>query len=334
MSADEKKDSATKSEIHTQDERQDMSAELAMGGQAVIEGVMMRSPFRIAIAVRNPSGALVVQTRPHTPYSRRSKFLGWPIVRGAVTMLEALVIGIGALNWSAEQALPSEKKKTEGWKKSLATSLTVTVSLALALALFMLVPYWFARAVGGAQSNQLSFHLLAGALRIVLLIAYLIVISFWKDVRRIFQYHGSEHKSIFAYEKRMNLEVPFAMEQTRFHPRCGTSFLLIVALSAIIFFAVIDTLIVAFFGQYPSAFARFLVHLPLIPLVAGLSYEVLKYSGKHTEQPLVKALIAPGLWLQRITTREPEPEMCEVALTALRTALSHQELEKEEAIAR
>jgi uncharacterized protein YqhQ len=167
-----------------------------------------------------------------------------------------------------------------------------------------------------------------------LLIAYLIVISFWKDVRRIFQYHGSEHKSIFAYEKRMGLEVPFAMEQTRFHPRCGTSFLLIVALSAIIFFAVIDTLIVAFFGQYPSAFARFLVHLPLIPLVAGLSYEVLKYSGKHTEQPLVKALIAPGLWLQRITTREPEPEMCEVALTALRAALSHQELEKEEAIAR
>jgi uncharacterized protein YqhQ len=179
--------------------------------------------------------------------------------------------------------------------------------------------------VGGTQANQLYFHLLAGGLRIVLLLAYLILISLWKDVRRIFQYHGSEHKSIFAYEKGSVLDTPTAMAQTRFHPRCGTSFLLIVALAAIAFFAIIDTIIVAAFGQYPSAFIRFLVHLPLIPVVAGLSYEVLKFSGKHVNAPLVRWLIAPGLWLQRITTREPEPEMCEVALTALRTALSREE---------
>jgi len=150
------------------------------------------------------------------------------------------------------------------------------------------------------------------------------LISLWKDMRRIFQYHGSEHKSIYAYEKGGPLEVESAMAQTRFHPRCGTSFLLIVALLAIAFFAIVDTIIVAFFGSYPSALVRFLVHLPLIPVVAGLSYEVLKLSGKRMDHPLMKVLIAPGLWLQRITTREPDPEMCEVALTALRTALSRE----------
>lgn len=303
-------------------DRKTMSAELAMGGQAVIEGVMMRSPHRIATAVRTPSGSIAIQTWPHKPYARRSRLLGLPIVRGAATMIEALVVGIRALNWSADQAIPP-KERTQGWKKSVATASSVAIALVLGLALFMLVPYAFARGVGGAASGQLSFHLLAGALRIVLLLAYMALISLWKDMRRIFQYHGSEHKSIYAYEKGGTLEVESAMAQTRFHPRCGTSFLLIVALLAIAFFAIVDTIIVAYFGSYPNALVRFLVHLPLIPVVAGLSYEVLKFSGKRVEHPLVKVLIAPGLWLQRITTREPDPEMCEVALTALRTALSH-----------
>lgn len=318
------------SESARNNDRKTLSAELAMGGQALIEGVLMRSAHRIAAAVRTPSGQIVVQTRLHTPYARRSRLLGLPIVRGAASMVEALVIGIQALNWSADQALSEEKKpRRQGWRKSVATGSSIVLALVLGLALFMLVPYWFARGIGGTQANQLSFHLLAGALRMLLLLAYLILISFWKDVRRIFQYHGSEHKSIFAYEKESTLDISTAMAQTRFHPRCGTSFLLIVALTAIAFFAIMDTIVVAAFGQYPSAFARFLVHLPLIPVVAGLSYEVLKFSSKHMNQPLVKALIAPGLWLQRITTREPEPEMCEVALTALRTALSREEPEAE-----
>lgn len=311
-------------QAQTRDDRKAMSAELAMGGQAVIEGVMMRSPHRIATAVRTPSGTIAVHTWPHKPYARRSKLFGLPILRGAVTMVEALVVGIRALNWSADQALPPNKR-TQGWKKSVATASSIAIAVVLGLALFMLVPYAFARGVGGAGSGQLSFHLLAGALRIVLLLAYMVLISLWKDMRRIFQYHGSEHKSIFAYEKEGSLEVSSAMAQTRFHPRCGTSFLLIVALCAIAFFAIIDTIIVAFFGSYPNAFVRFLVHLPLIPVVAGFSYEVLKFSGKHAHRPLVKALIAPGLWLQRITTREPEPAMCEVALTALQAALSREE---------
>ncbi|MBU1937564.1 DUF1385 domain-containing protein [bacterium] len=315
-------------------DRHSMSAELAMGGQAIIEGVMMRSPHRIAMAVRTPEGDIAVESRPHVPYSKRNKFLGWPIVRGAVSMVEALVIGIGALNWSAEHAMPpEEKKKVEGWKKNLGMGFSIFMGLALGLLLFMLIPYWFARAMGDIAKNQLTFHLLAGALRICLLLGYMILISFWKDIRRIFQYHGSEHKSIYAYEKTGSLDVASAMAQTRFHPRCGTSFLLIVALSAIAFFAIVDTIIVAFFGQYPGAFTRFLVHLPLVPIVAGLSYEILKFSGKRTDNPLVKLLIAPGLWLQRITTQEPDPEMCEVALTALREALPKEEPIEESAVA-
>jgi len=315
-------------------DRHSMSAELAMGGQAIIEGVMMRSPHRIAMAVRTPEGDIAVESRPHVPYSKRNKFLGWPIVRGAVSMVEALVIGIGALNWSAEHAMPpEEKKKVDGWKKNLGMGFSIFMGLALGLLLFMLIPYWFARAMGDIAKNQLTFHLLAGALRICLLLGYMILISFWKDIRRIFQYHGSEHKSIFAYEKTGSLDVSSAMAQTRFHPRCGTSFLLIVALSAIAFFAIVDTIVVAFFGQYPGAFTRFLVHLPLVPIVAGLSYEILKFSGKRTDNPLVKLLIAPGLWLQRITTQEPDPEMCEVALTALREALPKEEPAAKSAVA-
>ncbi|MBU1937916.1 DUF1385 domain-containing protein, partial [bacterium] len=281
-----------------------------------------------------PEGDIAVESRPHVPYSKRNKFLGWPIVRGAVSMVEALVIGIRALNWSAEHAMPpEEKKKVEGWKKNLGMGFSIFMGLVLGLLLFMLIPYWFARAMGDIAKNQLTFHLLAGALRICLLLGYMILISFWKDIRRIFQYHGSEHKSIFAYEKTGSLDVASAMAQTRFHPRCGTSFLLIVALSAIAFFAIVDTIIVAFFGQYPGAFTRFLVHLPLVPIVAGLSYEILKFSGKRTDNPLVKLLIAPGLWLQRITTQEPEPAMCEVALTALREALPKEEPIEESAVA-
>jgi len=315
-------------------DRCSMSAELAMGGQAIIEGVMMRSPHRVAMAVRTAEGDIKFESRPHVPYSKRTKFYGWPIVRGAVSMIEALVLGVGALNWSAEHAMPpEEKKKVEGWKKNVGMGFSIFVGLALGMVLFMLIPYFFARAMGDISKNQLTFHLLAGALRICLLLGYMILISFWKDIRRIFQYHGSEHKSIFAYEKTGNLDVESAMAQTRFHPRCGTSFLLIVALSAIAFFAIVDTIVVAFFGQYPGAFTRFLVHLPLVPIVAGLSYEILKFSGKRMDNPIMRVLIAPGLWLQRITTQEPDEGMCEVALTALREALPKEEPAEKSAVA-
>lgn len=305
-----------------------------MGGQAVIEGVMMRSPHRVAVAVRKPDGQIAVHTYPYTPLSRRKKWIGIPVLRGAVGLVESLKIGIGALNWSAEQATPEEEKEQAASKGKTRDRLTIAFSMliatAIALGLFLYFPLWVGRMAAGGQetltaTGQITVNFVAGLVRVLILIGYMWVISFWKDIHRVFQYHGSEHKTIFAFESGEELHPERVGRYTRFHPRCGTSFLLIVALSAIVFFAILDSIVTTLWGDYPSVLARFFVHLPLVPVVAGISYEILKYSAKHTDNRLVKALIQPGLWLQRITTQEPDTEMCEVAVTALKTALEKEE---------
>ncbi len=320
------------SSANGQPDRKDLSTELAMGGQAVIEGVMMRSPNRVAIAVRKPDGEIVVKSYPYVPITRRNRFLKLPIIRGGVGMAEAVKIGIDALNWSAEQAMPEEAAKREkrtGGRRWLSTTLSLGIALIFGLGLFMYLPYWLAKITVGGDNGQLGFHLVAGGVRIAILLGYLWVISLLKDIHRVFQYHGSEHKTIFGFESGEELTGDRVMRQTRFHPRCGTSFLLIVALAAILFFAIIDTVIVAVFGAYPNVLVRFLVHIPLIPVVAGLSYEVLKASAKHVNNPVVRAFIQPGLWLQKITTQEPDAGMCEVAIVALKTALGEEETLKQ-----
>ncbi|MBI5059435.1 DUF1385 domain-containing protein [candidate division KSB1 bacterium] len=305
-------------------DRHELSAELAMGGQALIEGVMMRSPTRIAMAARKPDGGIVVRCYPYVGIGKRIKWLGWPVIRGAAGMIEALKIGTDALNWSAQQQMTGDEQLPDhtSWKHRALTMLSLAAAFGFGLVLFMYFPYWVARWTLGADGSQLPFHLIAGGIRITILLVYLWAISRWKEIHRVFQYHGSEHKTIVAFEEKIKLDPDAVNRRTRFHPRCGTSFLLIVALSAIIFFVIVDSLVVALFGQYPNVLVRFLVHLPLIPLVAGLSYEFLKFSARHVENRLVWALIQPGLWLQRITTQEPTPEMCEVAIVSLETALT------------
>jgi uncharacterized protein YqhQ len=312
-------------------ERKDLSTDLAMGGQAVIEGVLMRSPFRVAVAVRKPDGQMAVKSYPYIPVARRFKSLGLPVIRGAATLVESLKIGIEALNWSAEQASqePGESSKLAKARDKAALTLSILFATGVALGLFVYFPLWVGRLVAGGDphvaTRQIIVNVVAGVVRVAILLLYLWAVSRWKEIRRVFQYHGSEHKSIFAFESGQDLTVDRVLGQTRFHPRCGTSFLLIVALSAIVFFVIVDSIIVAIFGEYPSVLARFCVHLPLIPVLAGISYEVLKYSAKNTDNRLVRALIQPGLWLQRITTGEPDSAMCEVALTALETALDRGE---------
>ncbi|HEY3296206.1 MAG TPA: DUF1385 domain-containing protein [bacterium] len=309
--------------------RKELSTELALGGQAIIEGVMMRSPDRVAMAVRTPDGSVATKSYPYTPVTRRFKLLGLPVIRGAVGLVESLKIGMDALNWSAQQATvdaSSEVKEKAGMKEKLGIGLSMMVALVIGLGLFMYFPLWIGKLVAGGDGvniagRQVIVNVVAGVVRISLLLAYLWFISRWKDIHRVFQYHGSEHKSIFAYESGFDLTVDRVLTQTRFHPRCGTSFLLIVALAAVIFFVVVDSIVVSLFGDYGSVWARLAVHLPLIPILAGISYEFLKFSSKHTDNALVKILIQPGLWLQRITTQEPDPSMCEVAVTALNTAL-------------
>lgn len=321
----------------------------SLGGQAVIEGVLMRSPRRLAVAVRAPDGEIVVENQEFLAYSRRMKILSFPVLRGAVSLFESLAIGIKALNFSMavqerhaakEQAVKSGAEQPSQAAAvpvgafargkildNLLVGVSLLASLALALGLFQLLPYWAASTVvGGSQDNPASpvlFNLVAGSVRITLLLLYMWGISHLKDIGRVFQYHGAEHKSIFAHERNGGLNVAGARLQSRFHPRCGTSFILIVALVCILFFSFLDGLIWQAFGYaYPTFFHRFLFHLPFVPLVAGLSFEVLKWTARFQDSPWVRPLILPGLWLQNITTREPDEQQLEVAIASIEAALA------------
>jgi uncharacterized protein YqhQ len=350
----------------------------SIGGQAVIEGVLMRSPRRLAVAVRAPDGEIVVENKEFLAYSRRWKILSLPVLRGAASLFESLSIGIKALNFSmAVQERPLARKEsapepskahehsaTERLsaaaasvaagsvgllpgeaparpsfdapsrapaKRRLVDGLLVgaslLTSLALALALFQLLPYWVAsNVVGGTAENPahpVAFNFTAGLIRISLLLVYMWGISHLKDISRVFQYHGAEHKSIFAHERDGGLTVEGARAQSRFHPRCGTSFILIVALVCILFFSVLDGFLWQAFGYtYPTFFHRFLIHLPFVPMVAGLSFEVLKWTARFQDSPWVRPLVLPGLWLQNITTREPDEKQLEVAIASIEAALA------------
>jgi uncharacterized protein YqhQ len=305
-------------------DRKEMGSELAMGGQAVIEGVMMRSPHHVAVAVRTPDGSIAVNRYPFVSRAKRIRIWKLPVLRGIISIIEALAIGFGALNWSAEMtdvdAVVSEKSRRTFWQRFGSIAM-ISVALVLGIGLFMGIPYMISNWMQQDSVNQFRFHLVAGSTRILIFLLYIWGISFAKDIRRVFQFHGAEHKSIYAFESGGEVDVNAASRQSRFHPRCGTSFLFITLIAVLLVYAVIDSVVVAAFGNYPSALWRILVHLPFLPLVMGISFEILKASGKHSSKPLIHGLIQPGLWIQRITTREPDHSQIEVALTALNAAL-------------
>lgn len=294
-----------------------------IGGQAIIEGVMMRSPQRISAVVRLPSGEMTSKVWESVAWFRRHKLLGLPVVRGAVSLAEALVLGVRTLNWSADIALEEERKTTAQRSKkrdSISLTITLIVAFLLAIGLFMLVPYQIASLLK-TDRNQPLFHLVAGSTRIIFFLVYLWAISRLKEIRRVFEYHGAEHQSIYCYEKGEALEEDCVRRQSRFHPRCGTSFLLITALLVMAIFVLFDIAVVAIWGAYPNALVRLAVHLPFLPLVAGVSYEVLRLSDRFANSSIVKTLIAPGLALQRLTTRPPDNSQREVAIESIRLAL-------------
>jgi uncharacterized protein YqhQ len=297
---------------------------ILLGGQAVLDGVMMRGPSRIATAVRRTDGTIAVHAEEFAALGARFRTLSLPILRGAVGMVEMLFVGIRALNFSADVAMegitglkpPGEKKRG-----TLALVGAVAFALLLGLLLFFVAPLLITTFFFAVERQPLLFNLTAGIIRMLLFLVYLAAIAQLQDIQRLFAYHGAEHKSVFAYERGCNLSVEDAAMQSRFHPRCGTSFLLIVMLTAIILFAVTDTIILAWTGRI-SVWLRLAVHLPLVPVIAGLSYELIRLSGKHSKSRWAQWMSAPGLWLQRITTREPDAPQLEVALTALRASLS------------
>jgi uncharacterized protein YqhQ len=304
---------------------------LQVGGQAVIEGVMMRGPRFLATAVRRRNGRIEVQREPYTGPGDRFRVFKLPVLRGAAGLVEMLSIGIRSLNYSARVAMEDEAATatspvaTDGKKQSgMALGLTVAVALLIGVALFFVTPLLLATLLFNVSQEALLFNLAAGFVRLVLFLAYLSGISLLKDVRRLFAYHGAEHKSVFAFELGQPLTAHAAALQSRLHPRCGTSFLLIVMLAAIVLFALVDSVLIAVLGTLTIG-VRLAVHLPLIPLIGGLSYEVIRWTARHTGSSWGRLLVLPGLWLQLITTREPDEAQLEVALAALRAAIGEEE---------
>ena len=306
------------------------SEDLSVGGQAVIEGVMMRTPKNIATAVRKPDREILIKRDPYIGLAKRHKVLNTPILRGAVTFFEMVFIGIRALNFSADVVLVEQERAEKGmdWNRPQGRKVihglmlvgVIVLAFALAIGIFFALPL-FLTEVMGLSKNALSFNIAAGIIRVSFFLAYLYAISQWKEIRRIFEYHGAEHKSINAFESGEELSVENLRKYSTHHPRCGTSFLLIVVILAILLFVVADTIVEMMLGHRPTVFQRFITHFSFLPLLGGISYELLKLSGKKRNNRYVRWLMGPGLWLQRITTKEPNDAQLEVSIAALKSAL-------------
>jgi uncharacterized protein YqhQ len=281
---------------------------LPVGGQAVIEGVMMRSPTLMSVAVRRPDGALAFLERRFTSVTRRVKVLGLPVVRGAVSLFETLYLGMTALNFSADEAVKDSdapKTKTPLWQ-TFAQGAMVVFSLVVGVLLFVVLP---ARLTGWLGfHDRLGFGLVDGLFRLLAFMIYLVLISQWKEMARVLGFHGAEHKAIHALENDAPLTPESVQTFSRFHPRCGTSFLFIVVIVSIVVFT--------FIGK-PRGIGDHLLRVACMPLIAGVAFEFIRLSGKYADRPLARALIWPGLQFQRLTTREPDLEMCRVAIAAL-----------------
>ncbi|RME80588.1 MAG: DUF1385 domain-containing protein [Caldilineae bacterium] len=282
-------------------------SEFYYGGQAVIEGVMMRGRRKVAVAARNPQGEIILHEEPLPARIYQGRVSRLPFVRGTVLLWDALVLGTRALMWSADVAI-GEEEESEGFSGPVAWG-TMLVSLAFGVGLFFLLPtavsQWLEQSLGLAKTVS---SLLEGFLRIILFLAYILAIGRMKDVQRVFAYHGAEHKTINAYEAGAPLTPESVARFSTQHTRCGTSFLLFVLVISILLFVPL---------QFDLWWLRLLSRLVLIPVVAGISYEFLRFSTRYRRNPIMRVLIAPGLALQKLTTREPDLEMLEVAIAAL-----------------
>ena len=278
-----------------------------VGGQAVIEGVMMQNGDRIAVAVRRQSdGRILVQSIPGRARFRRLGRI--PFVRGIFRMIDMLTLGLRALNLSTQLAYPEEEQMSKG-----GTVATFAVSIVIAVGAFIILPLYVANAVPALRlGNSILFNLAEGGIRLALFFAYLLAISRMKDIHRVFQYHGAEHKVVYTYEADEALTVENARKHTTLHPRCGTAFLMTVFFIAVLVFSLAGN---------PTLWLKILSRLLLLPVVAGISYEFLRFTGRHFDHLWVRILAQPGLWLQRLTTAEPTDEMVEVAIASLERTL-------------
>lgn len=295
-----------------------MGKKILVGGQAVIEGVMMRVPGYYATAVRRKNGEIDKFREESSSISDKYPLLKKIILRGAVSLFESMKIGFSTLQWSADKAIEDEEGETSE-ENPVWTFLTTAFAFLLAIGLFLVLPLFLTTKVFNFENDALLFNLVAGLHRIVFFLIYLWLISLMKDVRRLFEYHGAEHKVVYTFEAGQDLTVENARKYTTQHPRCGTSFIFIVLLISILLFSLIDTLVIYAFGSI-GLVTRIVYHLVSVPLVAGVSYELLKLSSRYSNNLITRILIKPGLWLQKITTNPPSDEQLETAIVALKTA--------------
>lgn len=289
--------------------------DIHIGGQAVIEGVMMRGEDKVAVAVRKENGEITLKVENAPRWTAGNPVLGVPFIRGIITLAETLVLGINTLMYSAEQS-GREEEKLSGKE----IGLSLTLSIIITIVLFIVLPAAVFSKLRVLPINTITLNLIEGAIRISIFVGFLAAISFMPDMRRVFQYHGAEHKSIIAYEE-MKKKDGFTPESltpdsvkgySKIHPSCGTSFLLMVFLVSVVLFS--------FLGR-PDFLHRIALKLLMLPLVAAVAYEIIRLARKKDASPLVKLLVAPGMWLQKLTTREPDASQIEVAIAALKAVL-------------
>ena len=292
-----------------------------VGGQAVLEGVMMRSPHAWGICIRRPDGTLATHSEPLDKLSDKHKWMGWPFMRGIMTLGQAMTLGFRALRYSAnvllDELTPDDEKKTEisGW----VIAVNLILSLGFFIFMYKFVPLLAATKLKNhypAFGNQILFNVIDGVIRIALFLLFIWGISLWPDIKRVYRYHGAEHKTVFAFENNDPLTVENAQAYSTFHPRCGTSFLMTVMLIAMLFYMLIPA---------TTFWARFASRLALLPVIAAVSYELIRFAAKHGSS-FFAVMTKPGLWLQRITTQPPSDDQVETAIAALNEAM---ELEKQ-----
>jgi len=302
----------------------------SIGGQALIEGIMMRGPKGAAVAVRLPNGEIDLAPQEEKRFGDRHKWARLPIIRGVVAFIESLVFGYKYLMYSADKSMTPEEmeaseSKLDKWLEEHMSDkvmpiigvVSTVLGVAIALLLFLYLPIWIVDLFDGHLTNNVleahNLHpLFEGILKIIILVIYMWAVSKTPDIHRVFQYHGAEHKTIFCYENGLELTVENVRKQIRFHPRCGTSFMIVMLLLGIL----LGTILVLIFpGIGKIRWLYSLIKLLMIPLIMGLGYEFIKYAGKH-DNVVTKVLSAPGLWMQRITTQEPEDDMIEVGIAA------------------
>jgi uncharacterized protein YqhQ len=296
--------------------------ETLVGGQAVLEGVMMRSPHAWGIAVRKPSGEIVTHSEPLERPSEQHKWMGWPVVRGVMTLGHAMTLGFRALRFSANAALedisandPDSKdqgKKMEipGWMAGVNVAFSIVFFIFMYKYLPLLATTELKR-VNPVFGQQFVFNLVDGLIRIAMFLLFVWGVSLWKDIRRVYEYHGAEHKTVFAFENGDPLETAAVQKYSTYHPRCGTSFLMTVMIISMIVYMAIPV---------HTFWARFAIRIALLPLIAGVSYEIIRFAAKHRGS-LFALMTAPGLWLQRITTQPPDDSEVECAIVALDEAM-------------